>query len=153
MSGKRVGVSHEGADVRHARAPDLVAIVEQGRAVRDELVQMASDVAAVARIQARAERGLAHVRAIKNPALRAQYLGKLADWLASEKTQEVLMRASLGTPMGRGRPQESRRRVPSWVPADLAVIYRREAKAHSEFSAAALVRQIKRERALIEATQ
>jgi len=48
--------------------------------------------------------------------------------------------------MGRGRPQESRRRVPSWVPADLAVIYRREAKAHSEFSAAALVRQIKRER-------
>ena len=132
--------------MKHAPAPDLAAIVEQGKAERAELEQMASDVAAVARIQARAERGLAHVRAIKNPALRAQYLGKLADWLASEKTQEILLRASCGAPTGPGRPPIPRCRVPAWVPADLAVIYRREAKAHSEFSAAALVRQIKRER-------
>jgi len=133
--------------MKHARAPDLVAIVERGKADRAELEKMASDVAAVARIQARAERGLAHIRELKNPGVRAHYLGKLADWLASAKTQEVLLRASLGTPMGRGRPQESRRRVPSWVPADLAALYRREAKAHSEFSAAALVRHLKRERA------
>ena len=133
--------------MKHARAPDLVAIVEQGKAERADLEQMASDVAAVARIQAQAERKMAQIRAIKSPTARAHYLGKLADWLASEKTQEVIMRASCGAPMGRGRPRESRRRVPSWVPADLAVIYRREAKAHSEFSAAALVRQLKRERA------
>jgi len=133
--------------MKHARAPDLVALVEQGKAERAELEQMASDVAAVARIQAQAERKLAHIRAIKNPALRAQYLGKLADWLAREETQDVLLRASLRAPMAPGRPAKRRGRVPAWVPSDLAVIYRREAHARSEFSAAALVRQIKRERA------
>lgn len=35
--------------MKHSRPPDLVAIVEQGKAERADLEQMASDVAAVAR--------------------------------------------------------------------------------------------------------
>jgi hypothetical protein len=120
--------------------PDVQALLERGRRERDDLHRQAKAVRALGQIEATVASQLAQIQRAKHPSVRARRLGELADWIIGRR--ETLIEAA-GVKMLPVRRSVTTRRLPHWVPADLADVYLDP--TISEFEAAALVRQMKRE--------
>jgi hypothetical protein len=119
--------------------PDVEELLKRGRRERHDYLRQANAVRALSQIEATAARKLFHIHRVKHPPVRARLLGELADWIIERR--ETLAEVAKGRTIHIRRSKL--RRVPAWVPADLADIYRDP--TISEFEAAALVRRMKHE--------
>lgn len=118
--------------------PDVQALLDRGRQERALLVKKRKALWALGHIEAAAAAKLVKVQRTKSPAVRARLLGDLADWI-------IERRETLESIVGHKPIKKRPRRVPAWVPDDLAAVYLDPMV--SEFEAARRVRAMKREAA------
>lgn len=126
---------------RHKQAmpADVKALLERRVAERLEMGRQSKALLALSQIEATAARKLIHIQNVRQPAIRARLLGELADWIIERRETLKVAGAVKMFRISCAR----NRRVPAWVPADMAPIYLDPTV--TEFEAASICRAMKKD--------